>query len=512
MNENLPPNPVDESLPAAPLAEELPDKDAGSAVVLAIRNAFTLGGQLIFTWSIALVIRMYLPRFLHTERFGTVNFSDAFTTTAFLLLNLGVEAYTRKEIATRPSHASDYYGGVFVLRVILTVVILAVIHVVFADRPEEVRNVVTVYAVAQFFVIANTTLGALLHSKGRVGGMSVLAVVTKVIWAAGVVWAMAAHAALWAYGAALLASESVETVALWWLAKQHVGLRFRVDVAKTKAMLLASVPYFLTALATTGYGKLDVSILEFTHGSAEVGFYGGASTISQLALLMTPIIGWVLMPMFARAAMRSREELYLQVSRSMELILTVAIPASLMVNVGADLLIRLFFGAEYAPAAPALRVQAVMFVLTYVAIVYAMTMVVMERQWAFMWISMGGLVVNAVLNTIIVRFSVSVFGVGGGGTGCAIAMLGTEIFVVTCMVVATRGGPVTKSNLVFAAKCVAAYVVVVIAHVAMARLGYARLAIDAALYVAIVLATGALRPRELVRNARQALRRPRSNA
>jgi O-antigen/teichoic acid export membrane protein len=499
------------SVPAEP-REELPDRDAGSAVLLAVRNAFTLGGSLIFTWSIALVIRILLPRFLHTERFGTVNFSDAFTTTAFLVLNLGVESYTRKEIAVRPSHASDYYGGTFVLRVLLTLVIFVAIRFVFAGRPEEVRYVVYVYAAAQFFVTTNTTLSAMLHSKGRVGGMSVLAVVTKVVWAVGVVWAMRANAGLWAYGAALLASESIETVALWWLAKQHLGLSFRVDVAKTKPMLLSSVPYYLTALATAGYGKLDVSVLEFYDGSGEVGLYGGASTISQLALLITPLIGWVLMPMFARAAARSREELYLQVSRSMELILTVAIPASLMVNLGADLWIRLFFGAEYLPAATALRVQAVMFVLTYVAIVYAITMIMLERQWAFTWISVGGLVVNVALNLTLVRFSVRALGVGGGGAGCAVAMLGTEIFVVTCMVIATRGGAVTRSNILFVAKCLVAYGAVAIAHVLMSGLGHVRLVVDAALYVSLVVAMGAVRPRELVKNARLALQRPRSDA
>jgi hypothetical protein len=92
-------------------------------------------------------------------------------------------------------------------------------------------------------------------------------------------------------------------------------------------------------------------------------------------------------------------------------------------------------------------------------------------------------------------------------------MLGTEIFVVTCMVIATRGGAVTRGNLAFVAKCLAAYAAVAAAHVLMGRrIGPARLAVDALLYVAIVVATGALRPRELVRNARQAMRRPRSGA
>jgi O-antigen/teichoic acid export membrane protein len=277
-------------------------------------------------------------------------------------------------------------------------------------------------------------------------------------------------------------------------------------------MLLASVPYYLMALATTAYGKLDVSILEFYHGSTEVGLYGASSTIAGLTLLVTPLIGWVLTPMFSRAAARSREELYRQVSGAMELILTVAIPASLVINLGADLWVRLFFGSEYAPAAPALRVLAVMFVLTYVAIVYAMTMVMLERQWAFTWISIAGLVVNATLNLTFVRFSVRMFGAGGGGTGCALAMLGTEIFVVSCMVVATRGGAVTRGNVIFVARSLGAYAVVALAHVLAAPLGYARLPIDAALYLVLVIVLGALRPRQLLKAVRDAVQRPRSSA
>jgi O-antigen/teichoic acid export membrane protein len=489
-----------------------PDRDAGSAVLLAIRNAFTLGGSLIFTWSIALAIKILLPRYLHAEGYGTINFAEAFTVTAFLALNLGVESYTRKEVAVRPAHASDFYGGTFVLRILLAIVVFFVIRFVLAGRSVEIRNLVYIYALAQFFVIANATLSAMLHSKGRVGGMSALAVATKVIWAVGVLWAMRIHAGLWAYGTSYLASESVETVALWCLARRHLDLAFRLDLAKTKAMLLNSVPYYLMALATTAYGKLDVSVLEFYHGSREVGLYGASSTIAALTLLITPLIGWVLTPMFSRAAARSKEELYRQVSGAMELILTVAIPASLVINLGADLWIRLLFGAEYAPAAPALRVLAVMFVLTYVAIIYSMTMIMLERQWAFTWISIMGLVVNATLNFTFVRFSVRVFGTGGGGTGCALAMLGTEIFVVVCMVVATRGGAVTRSNVIFVARCLVAYGVVVVAHVLAAPLGYARLPIDAALYLVLVIAMGALRPRQLIRTIRDAVRRPRSGA
>jgi O-antigen/teichoic acid export membrane protein len=493
------------SAPEARDPGALPDRDAGSAVLLAIRNAFTLGGSLVFTWSIALAMRVVLPRYLGPSLFGTINFADAFTTAMFVVLNLGAESYIRKEIAVRPEHVTDFYGGTFVLRILITIGLFGVMSVVLSDRPSEVIKLVYIYAAAQFFVTANATLSAMLHSKGRVGGMSALAVATKVVWAVGLLCAMAVHAGLWAYAASYLASESIETVALFWLARRHLGLGFRVDFTETKAMLVTSLPFFLNGLATTAYGKLDVTVLDFYHGSEEVGLYGAASTVAGLTLLITPLIGWVLMPMFSRAAKRSREELMLQVTRSMELILTVAIPASLIINLGADLWIHVIFGAAYAPAASALRVLAVMFVLTYVAIIEAMTLIMLERAWTFTWISIAGLFVNASLNLLFVRYSVSLLGRGGGGTGCALAMLGTEIFVVTSMSVALRGGPINGRILGFLARCLGACAVIGVLHGLMAPLGYPRLVVDGAAYLLLVIVTGALRPREMVKAVREAL-------
>ncbi len=488
---------------------DVPDVDAKSATLLAIRNALTLGGALLLTWSIALGIRVVLPRHLGPVLFGTLNFAEAFSATCFVVLGLGIDQYVRKEVAVRPEHASDFYGGVTVARLILTLGIFGFIAVVMSltHRPAEVRNVVYLYAATQLVGTANTTLGALLHAKGRVRGMSALSVATKIVWAAGVLWAVAVNAGLWAYGLAYFASEAIEVVALSFLAKTHLRLVFRVDYAATKAMLISSLPYAVTAIATTAYLKLDVSLLEFSAGSREVGLYGASSAVAGLTLLLTPIIGWVLTPMLARAAARSQEELFRHVCRSMELILSVAIPASLLINLGADFLIQMIFGAVYAHAAMALRVQAIMFVLTYVAIVYGMTLVMREKAWAFAWISLGGLVVNVVLNLVFLQFSVAWLGEGGGGMGCALAMLGTEIFVTLWMGASIKGRAFDARSIGTVAKSLAICAVVVGAHVLLVAIGPARLAVDGVLYLVLAILVGALRPREMMTTIREAVKR-----
>ncbi len=493
----------------ARVGEALADRDAPSATLLAIRNGLKLGASLVFTWGIALTIRMMLPRYLGPTRFGSLSFADGFTTAAFIVLGLGADSYIRKEVAVRPAHASDFFGGIFALRVGLGALVLLAMAAVLRQtgRSGDVMGLVMLYGVTQFFVSANATFSAILHAKGRVGAMSVLAVVTKVVWAVGVLLAMATGARLWAYAASYLASEAIETVVLYRLAAAHVGLRLRVDRRATGAMLLAALPYYVQLFATTAYGKLDISLLEFMGNTEEVGWYGAATAVASLTLLVTPLIGWVLMPMFARAAARSREELDAQVRRSLELILSVAIPAGLMIQVGADVWVRFMFGEAFAPAAGALRILAPMFVVMYVGIIYSIALVMLERAWALVFIALGGLVVNVTLNLLLIRFSMRLFGPGGGGTGCSLAMLATEIFVTSCMLgLLGRGGFDRRSTLAIA-KSVGAGALVIVLDRMLVGLGPPRLVVDAAVYTAFVLGTGAIRVREIVSVVKEALRR-----
>jgi O-antigen/teichoic acid export membrane protein len=484
-----------------------PDVDARSAIFLAIRNGFTLGGALLLTQSIGLTMRFVLPRHLKPTLFGTLTFADAFTATMFVLLGLGMDQYIRKEVAVHPEMASQFYGGAVLVRVGMTLGLLPTIGtILYVKHRWAEATVVFIYALYQFAAITNGTLGALLHAKGRVRGMSALSVATKVIWAIGVLSAIVCNAGLWAYGASYVLAEAVEVVALTWLAQQHLGLAFRVDMAATKKMLRESLPYYVANVAGTAYTTLGVTLLEFTAGSKEVGLYGAAQSLANVTLLITPIIGWVLTPMLARAAERSRAELYDHVCRSLELILTIAIPASLLMNLGADVWMRIL-GVQYAHAATALRVLSTVFVLTYVAILYASTLVMIGRAWTLTWITLAGLVVNGALNLLFVRYSVPMLGEGGGGTGCAAAMLCTEVFVSACMVVWIGRGAFDRRSAGIVVRSLLVSGVVVIAHVLLASLGPARLVVDAALYFALAIATGALRPRDMVATVSQALRK-----
>lgn len=489
--------------PTAPVPAPAPAlaarADASGELGRALRNGIALGGSLLATWGVGLVVRLWLPRMLGPQTFGRLTFSDAFASTAFVLVGLGVDVYIRKEIPVRPQHASDFFGGLLGLRAALALLILLGMAWVLAltGRPDEVRATAFAFGLAQLAVSTNDSLAALLHAQGAVGGLSWANVASKLLWALGLVVAASLHAPLAGFAFALLASEATKTVWLVILAQRHLGLRFQLDVRATAAVLLASLPYNLNGMAHTAYARVDVTLLSvLTNDDLEVGWYGAASTLAGLTLLVTPLIGWVLMPLFARAAARSADELFAVTRRALELLLSLAIPACLMIALGAEVWVQIVFGQAYAPAAMSLRLLAPVFVLTYVASVSGVTMVLLNQGWSLTFISLCGLALNPTLNFLLIRPAQRL--VGHGGAGCALALCTTEAAVTSAMLVRLGGRTLDRAVLGRVARALAVSAAVVALHLLLRPLGPWRLAADAAAYLALGTAVGALRPDQLL--------------
>ena len=481
---------------------------------VAVKNAFTLGASLVATWAVALVVRFFLPRHLGPEAFGVYNFADAFSATFFVVLALGLETYIRKVIPVRPDHASDFFGGVLVVRLLLAALVLVAMAIVMtvAGRPASVQRVVFVFGAAQLLVTLNNNLAALLHASRAVSGLAFVNVASKVFWGGGVALAIAAETGLVGLALAFLASETLRAVALAWLSYRHVALRLRVDLRAVKAVLLASLPFYVIQVANTVYGKVDVSMLSVLASDIEIGWYGTSSNLAGLAFLLSPLVTWVLMPLLSRAGARSEEEMFGLVRRSIEAILLAILPISLLMGVGADVWIPLVFGRAFEPAVLSLRVLAPIFVFTYLAMISATVLMLRERAWTVAGIQLMGLVLNPTLNMLLVPWAARRLGLGGAGAGAAAALLITEASVACCLTFTVGRRAFDRAGVRAIGKALLCCAAVVIADAALHPLGPARLAIDMLLYAALVFGTGAVKPRDVALLARLVLERRRQEA
>jgi O-antigen/teichoic acid export membrane protein len=476
----------------------------------ALGNAIKLGASLVVTLAMSFGVRLLLPRYLGPELFGPLNFADAFAAAFFVVLGLGLDVYVRREVSIRPEHAMDFLGGILLVRLgLVSLLFLAMGLLLHAGhRAPLERQLVYLYGLAQLFITTNISLSALLHARGRVDGLSVSNVGTKALWGLFILASLALRLPLWGIPLAMVLSEAVETVILTSLVRRHLGWSLKVDFKATWTVIAVSLPFFLNTVAHTVYSKLGVSMLAFiSTDDAEVGRYGAASNLAGLTLLITPLIGWVLMPLYSKAQHRSDEEFNQTLRRSLEFILALGFPVSLMLGVGAEFWMRVAFGPAYASGALALRILAPLFLITYVAMVSATCLINLRRAWTMTFISLVGLILNPILNWAFIHLALQWRGSSTGGAACALADVGTEVAVTAVMLYLVGRRAFDRRSVAMIGKTLAVCAAVLYVDHLLWAWGPVRLIVDALVYVLGVLGTGAVRLGETIDVVQTALQR-----
>ena len=407
---------------------------------VAAANAVTLGASLAATGTIALAVRLMVPRLLGPSAFGELRLVESMAEIVFILLTFGIDIRLRSEAATNPGRVKSYLGGLVALRIGVGVAVIAVAAIslgLFGTTAATVRLFV-VAAMAQVLLVLNNSYGALEHAAGDVGWLARTSLVFKVGWAVALVTVLLSAPT----GLAIVAVAVVaEAARFGWLTRRgvrHHELRLRPRFGPAAVAVAASLPFFVNAVAHTIYGRIGVGWLAVVAGRAEVGLYAAAANLAAIALLGIPLLSWVLVPSAARAAAESTEALRSIVSGTLRASLLIAVPVSAVLWLTSEALLTVLFGPAYAPAAAAMRVIAPTVALTYASTVCGLALLQRGRVWLVAGISLAGVLLMAALNALLITSGVGAPGTGAGALAAAWALLFTEVAVTLVLAWASR--------------------------------------------------------------------------
>jgi O-antigen/teichoic acid export membrane protein len=495
--------------PSAP-----PEHDTRHDLSVALRNSLKLGASLLATWAVGLVVSFAVPRQLGPERFGIFYYAESVTGAAFVVCGLGIDTYIQKAVSTRPQHASDFFGTVLVLRGILSVLVLAACFVYeeAGHGGSGVVPAVMMYGLTQVLITLNASLSALLQSATKVGKLALSNVLSKVLWGGGVLVALFFRAPIWVVISPLFATEALKAVVLGYVVRREISLRLTIDWPGTREVLRAARPYFINTAAFTVGSMLDGAMMKHLATAEELGWYGGAKRIAALALLLSPLVSWILMPLLTRARARSDEEFFEVLRRATEAVLVGAIPATMFLAVGADIWIHVLYGRAYDPAVASLHVLAPSFVLTYVAVLLSTALILYDRAWPVTLVSIGSLALQPFLITVMVPFGARHFGAGGAGLGNAIVFSFLELFSVVGFAIFLGRRAVDRRCLWAIGGSLLAFAVVIVLDAHIRALGPARIVVDVVVYAVVALVTRAVRVRDVRAVVDLAMERRRARA
>jgi O-antigen/teichoic acid export membrane protein len=485
-------------------AEAIPKLHARE-IALAVRNGLKLGGSLVLTWSVALIVKFQVPAHLGPVLQGHFAFAENFAGMFFTVVALGVDTYIVKEISVRHEHASDFIGGIFALRLLISVVLIGAMAATLwvTGRGSDIQLAVFVFGLVQIFGYTNATLATVLQATTHVGRLAIANVLAKVAWGVGLLLGLHYGAPIYVLALPMLASEVIRTLFLVPAASIVAKLRYRIDIPAVRAVIVASLPYYLQYIAGALGSMLAMSALEFIRrDEREVGWFGAAQNIGSLAMLLHPVLAWVVMPMLARVRAHSEEEMMALLRRIIEALLIVVIPGTTLIAAGSDLFVHHAFGDRYAPATIGLSILSLVFLMFYLTIIMASALVNTGHSWSVTIISISAVVLMPIFMVAFVPLGRSVLGTGGECAGAAAAVVANEAFVVGAMLRRFHSSPFDRRNVSVLIKSLAVTAAVMVNNHFILRFGLLRLVIDMALYACLALLVGLVRVQDVKRAIR----------
>lgn len=489
-----------EQLSAAEAEAPTPPTQA-SEIALAVRNTIKLGGSLLATWSVAMLVKLQVPKHLGPIGQGHFGFADSFAAMFFTVVGLGIDTYVMKEVSVRPKHASDFIGGVFALRTLMAIVLFAamVATLRLTGRSWEVQLAVIVFGLYQLAMSFNATLATVLQATTKVGQLAVANVAAKIVWGAGLLLGLHYNVPLYILALPVLLSELLRSAMLFPAAGRAAQLRYRIQPVAVRAVIVTSIPFFVGAVAIGLGNNLAMSALEFMRrDEREVGWFNATQNIATLAMLLTPLLFWV-MPLLSRAYARSEDEMMSILRRSIEGLVIIIAPITIFISVASDVLIKLAFGEKYAPAATGLSILSLVFAVTYVNMMLSSALVVIGKSWSVTLVSLGAILLMAGFMIVFVPVGRALFHVGGECAGAAIAVITNETCVVVALMFRFHSSPLDARNMRAIGKTLAIAAIVIVADRFLRPIGVARLAVDVVVYVGLAFAMGLVRIAELRR-------------
>jgi O-antigen/teichoic acid export membrane protein len=325
-------------------------------------NTSWLMGHRVFSMVVALVVGVYVARYLGPERFGLLSYAGSFVGLFTALATLGLNGIMVRELVKAPGRKDELLGTAFWLKaggaILMWVGIAAAVPFTHNDTQTNILIVIIAFAVIfQAFNVIDLNYQAEVKSKYVVYAQLVSLVISSItklvfvwivaplVWFA---WVFLLDAVVLAIGLTAIYLKTTGKVWYW---------KWRWQTAK--GLLRDSWPLILSGGAIMIQARIDQVMLKEMIGSAEVGQYSVAMRMIEAFGFIPMVIYSSLAPSITNAKKISKTFYRQRLTQLYRLMFLLFLATAIPIYLTAKPVVIFLFGEAYAKAGWLLQLFAI---------------------------------------------------------------------------------------------------------------------------------------------------------
>ena len=327
-----------------------------------VKNAAALFIVQMSAYAAPLVVLPYLSRVLSVEHFGLIQFATAFNYYFITLVEYGFNLSATRRIAIYrddPQRISQIAASVYAAKALLTILGFIIMISIVLATPKLRPNLIL------FCIGYMAVVGDLLFPLWLFQGLEKM---ENLVWrdlcskflSLGLTFAFVHHDSDYLWAAAFQAgSMAISGVVGLITVPFVIPIRpTRPSLQETLTALKEGWPVFLSMAAFAVSSSTNIFLLELRAGAADVAYYMASYRIVVAMRALVDPVKTAIYPHISHMASRSKQDAIQFLRKYGLLLASPFLLGSLVLFVFAPLVIRLLYGARYAPSVPVMRLLA----------------------------------------------------------------------------------------------------------------------------------------------------------
>jgi len=481
---------VDGTVPPPLDGDVLDTTEAGPMIIRGgiLRGGAYAAGSLLSALSAALVAQHLGPSEFgrYVTVFSLMSIVAAITDGG--LSSLGIREYAQREGADRDRLMRVLLG----LRTVLSLAGIAgaLAFALAAGYSGPLLLGTALAGVGLLLTMAQGAFAVPLQARLRFGTVAGLELLRQAATVAGLVALVLAGAGVAPLLGVTVPVGIVLVAATAWLARGLVPMRPAWDPVAWRGLMKLTFAFALAAAVGTLYVYTAQLITSLVADADQVGYFGVSFRIFLVIAAVPGLVVSVAFPLLARAARDDQVRLRYALQRLFEVSLVGGSLFAIGTCVGAPFAVKVIGGADYAPAAGALRIQGAALLFSFLLSTWSFALISLHHHRVLVLTNLSAFLASSILTFALAP--------GHGARGAAIAtVVGEAVLAAGCLIALVRARPDLRPDFGIVPRVVLAAAVAVGVAVVSGLPALPNALVAAALYTAGVLVLRAV-PEELL--------------
>lgn len=403
-----------------------------------VRNAGWIIGARIVQTILSFVIGMLTARFLGPSNYGLINYAASVVAFLTPVMELGITNIIVHQLIEYKDKEGDTLGTALVLNsasAIFCIIVIALFSMIANAGETETIIVCALYSILLIFKaveILQYWFQAHLFSKYS----SIATLTAYVVVSIYKVLLLVTHKSVYWFAASYAIDNCVIAILLWVLYKRLGGQKLRFSKETAKRLFSQGKYYIVSSMMVTIFAQTDKIMLKAMLGAESVGYYSAAVTCAGMTGFIVTAIIDSFRPVIFEGKKKSEDVFNNHLVSLYSIIIYFSLAQSLVMTIGAKIIVLIVYGNQYIPSINALRIVVWYTTFAYLGSVRNIWLLAENKQ-KYLWkINLFGAVANVVLNYIFIPIL--------GVNGASIASLVTQFF--TNVIVGYIIRPITFNN------------------------------------------------------------------